>query len=112
MTYRNYDDISTSGFVIVYMACYMGKHSSRVLQDGEMDVPSSDNTGNVHRPLAGMEAVLQTTNQEEIEQAVAAGASIISVVGKQVEEAMELRQYIPESVSEWGAAVDRLVRGG
>lgn len=46
-----------------------------------------------------MEAVVQTTNQEEIEQASSAGASIISVVGKAVEDAVELRQYIPDSVS-------------
>lgn len=50
-----------------------------------------------------MEAVVQTTSREEIEQAVSAGGegviSAISVVGKTVEEAAELRQYIPESVS-------------
>ncbi len=53
-----------------------------------------------------MEAVIQTTNQEEIEQAAASeDISIISVVGKTVEEAKELRQYIPERVRitwSWG----------
>lgn len=53
-----------------------------------------------------MEAVLQTTNREEIEQAVSAGASIISVVGKQVEEAVQLRQHIPESVSDDRQSMD------
>lgn len=50
-------------------------------------------------PHAGMEAVIQTTSQEEIEQAAASeDVSIISVVGKTVEEAAELRQHIPERV--------------
>eukprot|EP00904_Undaria_pinnatifida_P003102 jgi/Undpi1/12793/HiC_scaffold_7.g02460.m1 len=48
---------------------------------------------------AGMEAVVQTTSREEIQQAAAAGGvSAISVVGKTVEEAVELQQYIPESI--------------
>eukprot|EP00903_Cladosiphon_okamuranus_P010206 g9665.t1 len=47
----------------------------------------------------GMEAVIQTTSQEEIEQAAACeDVSIISVVGKTVQEAAELRQHIPERV--------------
>lgn len=46
----------------------------------------------------GMEAVVQTTNKEEIETAVKAGASIIAVVGKLEPEAGELIQYIPEEV--------------
>ncbi|CAM9925135.1 unnamed protein product [Ascophyllum nodosum] len=46
----------------------------------------------------GMEAVLQATSREEIEQAVAAGASVVSVVGKLVDEAIELRQHIPDLV--------------
>lgn len=49
-----------------------------------------------------MEAVVQTTSREEIEQAASAGGggeiSVISVVGKTVEEAAELQQYIPETV--------------
>lgn len=46
-----------------------------------------------------MEAVIQTTSQEEIEQAAACeDVSIISVVGKTVEEAADLRQHIPERV--------------
>lgn len=50
-------------------------------------------------PHAGMEAVIQTTSQEEIEQAAASeDVSIISVVGKTLEEAAELRQHIPERV--------------
>ena len=55
-----------------------------------------------YRVRVGMEAVVQTTSREEIEQAASAGGggaiSIISVVGKTVEEAAELQQYIPESV--------------
>lgn len=48
-----------------------------------------------------MEAVIQTTSQEEIEQAAASeDVSIISVVGKTVQEAAELRQHIPERVRE------------
>ena len=44
--------------------------------------------------------MVQTTSREEIQQAAAAGGvSAISVVGKTVEEAVELQQYIPESVS-------------
>ena len=47
----------------------------------------------------GLEAVIQTTSQEEIEQAAASeDVSIISVVGKTVAEAADLRQYIPERV--------------
>lgn len=46
----------------------------------------------------GMEAVVQTTNKEEIESAVKAGASIIAVVGKLEPDAAELIQYIPEEV--------------
>lgn len=43
--------------------------------------------------------MIQTTNQEEIEQAATSeDVSIISVVGKTVEEAKELRQHIPERV--------------
>ncbi|CBJ28504.1 Indole-3-glycerol-phosphate synthase [Ectocarpus siliculosus] len=47
----------------------------------------------------GMEAVIQATSQEEIEQAVTSeDISIISIVGKMVDEAVELRQYIPDRV--------------
>ncbi|CAN0519315.1 unnamed protein product, partial [Ectocarpus sp. 12 AP-2014] len=47
----------------------------------------------------GMEAVIQATSQEEIEQAVTSeDISIISIVGKTVDEAVELRQYIPDRV--------------
>lgn len=47
-----------------------------------------------------MEAVIQATSQEEIEQAVTSeDISIISIVGKTVDEAVELRQYIPDRVS-------------
>lgn len=41
---------------------------------------------------------MQATSREEIEEAVKAGASIISVVGKLREEAVELKQHIPEEV--------------
>lgn len=44
--------------------------------------------------------MVQTTSQEEIEQAVASDdVTIISVVGKTMEEAAELKQYIPDRVS-------------
>ncbi|CAM9823605.1 unnamed protein product [Pylaiella littoralis] len=47
----------------------------------------------------GMEAVVQTTSQEEIEQAAASeDISIISVVGKGLEGATELLPHIPERV--------------
>lgn len=55
-----------------------------------------------------MEAVVQTTSQEEIEEAVSAGGdaiSIISVVGKTVEEAMDLRQHIPDEVRKKGISM-------
>ncbi|CAM9374188.1 unnamed protein product [Scytosiphon promiscuus] len=51
------------------------------------------------KKLAGLEAVVQTASQEEIEQAVASDdVSIVSVVGKTVDEAAELKQYIPDRV--------------
>lgn len=52
-----------------------------------------------HHVDTGMEAVIQATSQEEIEQAVTSqDISIISIVGKTVDEAVELRQYIPDRV--------------
>lgn len=48
--------------------------------------------------MTGMEAVVQTTNQEEVESAAKTGASIISVVGKLKDEAVQLLKLIPEEV--------------
>lgn len=45
-----------------------------------------------------MEAVVQVTSQEEIEAAVRAGATVVSVVGKDAKDAIELYEHIPDSV--------------
>lgn len=43
---------------------------------------------------------MQGTSQADVEAAVRAGATVISIVGKGAEEAIELQQFIPDSVRE------------
>eukprot|EP00611_Tribonema_gayanum_P015078 TRINITY_DN267_c0_g1_i1.p1 TRINITY_DN267_c0_g1~~TRINITY_DN267_c0_g1_i1.p1 ORF type:complete len:358 (-),score=97.98 TRINITY_DN267_c0_g1_i1:206-1279(-) len=45
-----------------------------------------------------MEAIVQVTNQEEVEAALQLGATILSVTGNPPDEACELKKHIPDSV--------------